>query len=668
MRPIIISAVVCLTCISVAATLTTAATYTVTNANSQGPGSLRAAVASANSTPDNDIIVFSINGCPSGICIITPSQLDVIAAGTLTITNPEGPQHLILRGGYTAGRIFYVQAGAHLEVDGVTMQNGEGYDGFELAYGGAVFNIGFIRISNCVLRSNIANAGGAIANLAGTVEIIKSEITDNNALSSGGGIFSLDGTMRVVDSTIANNLAGWSGGEGWGGGAMIAAYSSYSWTVMFANCTISGNRTQTGSTGGLGGGVYLLNSKVPVLFINATITNNFAAYGGAVAGDGLIGSSMLIRNTIVSGNSAGSYPNISTNTVSVTDLGNNLVDQSALLSTLANNGGPTRTHALLPGSPAINSGNNCVVTNNGCGGGNPALASDQRGAGRVGNVDIGAFEFQQQQPRLFDFDGDGKTDIGIIRGSEWWINASSNGTTSVATIGSAEDVPAPADFTGDGKTDVTVFSPKDNSWQIIRSDNFTREVHPFGRSGDRIIPRDYDGDGVGDIAVFRSSDRTWWIRQSRDGLKVVTFGLQGDLPVPADYDGDGKTDIAVFRPSDGTWWIDRTTMGVVVFTFGISTDKLVPADYTGDGKADVAVWRPSNGYWYVLRSEDASYFAFPWGNPGDVPAPGDYDGDGRFDSAVFRAGTWYVNRTTGTPLVTSFGIGGDRPIPSSYVP
>ena len=268
----------------------------------------------------------------------------------------------------------------------------------------------------------------------------------------------------------------------------------------------------------------------------------------------------------------------------------------------------------------------------------------------------------------YDFDNDGKTDIGVIRGSDWWINASSNGTTSVATLGVANDVSAPADFTGDGKTDVAVFSPNDNAWHILRSDDLTTEVHQFGSFGDRIVPRDYDGDGKEDIAVFRPSDRTWWIRQSRDGLRIVTFGLQNDLPVPGDYDGDSKTDIAVFRPSDGTWWIDRTSAGSMVVTFGTSTDKLVPGDYTGDGQVDVAVWRPSNGNWYVLRSENASYFAFPWGTSGDVPAPGDYDGDGRFDAAVFRAGTWYVNRTTGAPLITAFGLSGDRPIPGSYIP
>jgi VCBS repeat protein len=140
--------------------------------------------------------------------------------------------------------------------------------------------------------------------------------------------------------------------------------------------------------------------------------------------------------------------------------------------------------------------------------------------------------------------------------------------------------------------------------------------------------------------------------------------------VVGDYDGDGKSDIAIFRPGDGSWWINRSTAGLFSTAFGTGTDKAVPGDYTGDGKTDIAVWRPSTGFWYFLRSEDLSYFSFPWGGTGDIPASGDYDGDGKWDASVFRPSdaTWYINRSTGTPLITAFGANGDRPIPNSFVP
>ncbi|HKP70522.1 MAG TPA: FG-GAP-like repeat-containing protein [Pyrinomonadaceae bacterium] len=273
----------------------------------------------------------------------------------------------------------------------------------------------------------------------------------------------------------------------------------------------------------------------------------------------------------------------------------------------------------------------------------------------------------------FDFDGDGKTDVGIFRptSGQWWINQSSNGNTTVGTFGASTDLITPADFTGDGKTDIAFFRPSNGFWFILRSEDFSYFSLPFGSAGDVPVPGDFDGDGKADLTVFRSSTSTWYIRRSSDGGTTIQgFGSLGDIPVPADYDGDGRTDIGIYRPSNGQWWIQRSTAGVTAITFGVATDKPVQGDYTGDGKADMAYFRPSTGQWYILRSENYSFYSVPFGTTDDTPAPGDYDGDGKFDTTVFRPSTttWYSQRSTAGLMIQQFGSAGDRPIPNAFVP
>jgi hypothetical protein len=274
---------------------------------------------------------------------------------------------------------------------------------------------------------------------------------------------------------------------------------------------------------------------------------------------------------------------------------------------------------------------------------------------------------------VFDFDGDGKTDISIFRPSvgEWWYLKSSNGQNYAAQFGTSSDKLTPADFTGDGKTDIAVWRPSTGEWFVLRSEDGSFYSFPFGTSGDITVTGDFDADGKSDAAVFRPSDTNWYIRRSSDGgTTIQQFGQTGDVPVVADYDGDGKADIAIYRVASGEWWIQRSSLGLIAFQFGNSSDKPVQGDYTGDGKADVALFRPSTGEWFVLRSENQSYYSFPFGTNGDTPTPGDYDGDGKFDATVYRSSntTWYSQRTTAGTLIQSFGIAGDTPVPNAFVP
>ncbi len=276
----------------------------------------------------------------------------------------------------------------------------------------------------------------------------------------------------------------------------------------------------------------------------------------------------------------------------------------------------------------------------------------------------------------FDYDGDGKTDIGAYRpsGGLWSIKQSGANTTATTSFGLASDLITPADFDGDTKADIAVFRPSTGIWYRLSSIDNTFSATQFGANGDLPMPNDFDGDGRGDIAVFRPSSGVWYELRSLDNsVFIQQFGSTGDKPVIGDYDGDGRGDVAVFRPSTNVWyyWSSlNNNFGAVLF--GLAGDVPIPADYDGDGKTDYAVFRASNvagqSDFQILLSSDATLRGFEWGIIGDIPVVGDYDGDGKADVAVYRPAnnTWYLLQSTNGFSSTVFGQSGDKPVSSAF--
>jgi subtilisin len=194
----------------------------------------------------------------------------------------------------------------------------------------------------------------------------------------------------------------------------------------------------------------------------------------------------------------------------------------------------------------------------------------------------------------FVFVGWAGTGSGSYTGANNPVNVTMNSpVTQVATF-----APVPTsgtkvfDFDGDGKTDISTFKPGPGEWWYLRSSDGGNRAFQFGAGTDKLVPADYTGDGQADSAFYRNGE--WFILRSNDlSFYSFPFGNSTDTPVPADYDGDGKADAAVYRASSGQWFIQRSSDGQVTVTgFGNSTDRPVPADLDGDGKADLAIFRP----------------------------------------------------------------------------
>jgi CO dehydrogenase/acetyl-CoA synthase epsilon subunit len=286
-----------------------------------------------------------------------------------------------------------------------------------------------------------------------------------------------------------------------------------------------------------------------------------------------------------------------------------------------------------------------------------------------------------QRARRGDFDGDGKADTAVWRGSTtYWLTMKSS-TNSVqntswgASYAPYYDVPVPGDFDGDGKVDDAVWRPSEGNWYIINSSTGIYRIQNLGQLGDTPVAADYDGDGKTDLAVWRGSTGYWYILRSSNGaLQSLPWGgayaPYYDTPVPCDYDGDGKADVAVWRPQNGNWYIIQSSNNQTrTVQVGQNGDTPVPGDYDGDGKTDLAVWRGSTTYWYILKSSTNTVDTRSWGASNapyyDIPVPADYDGDGKTDLAVWRRqnGVWYIiNSSTGQSRSVALGQNGDVPV------
>ncbi|MEZ5428559.1 MAG: FG-GAP-like repeat-containing protein [Pyrinomonadaceae bacterium] len=273
----------------------------------------------------------------------------------------------------------------------------------------------------------------------------------------------------------------------------------------------------------------------------------------------------------------------------------------------------------------------------------------------------------------FDFDGDGRSDVSVLRPStnRWYEFRSSSSSVFEASFGSQGDIPAPADYDGDGKTDIAIFRSSAGDWWYLSSLSGSQINVHFGADGDLPRPGDFDADGKDDFIVFRPSNSTWYRFGSTGAVSVITFGSAGDDPLIGDFDGDGKVDPAIYRSSTGDWWYQSSLTNAQIAThWGAGTDVPVPADYDGDGKTDLAVYRPSTGVWYILNSSTGGATIVGFGLAEDKPVAADYDGDGRADIAVFRpsTGVWYLLRTTEGFGAIEFGVSTDVPLPNAFLP
>jgi large repetitive protein len=318
---------------SALSTTVRAETFAVTSLANSGPGSLRAAVALANANPGPDTVVFRLSGL-----IELSAPLEV--SDDLRIDGMD--QQVTLSGGDRVTLLVLNDPSKSLDVARLTLANAS----YSQSSGGAIHSRGSLRLLETLFVDNVAPVGGAVFSSGPSLQVVNSTFANNRALAWGGAIAVGPGTRATIThSTFVTNDAAQFGGALFQN--PIVANSSYTGSIVVRNSLISGVTTQ--------------------------------------------GNCSVISNKLVDGggnlNSDGSCPfNVAKGSANHTN---------PMLGPLAQHGGPTRSFAPLPGSPAIDSGIDALAQSSD----GSSLMTDQRGYRRQAGlrVDRGAFEVQARE-------------------------------------------------------------------------------------------------------------------------------------------------------------------------------------------------------------------------------------------------------------------------------
>ncbi|HXW05577.1 MAG TPA: choice-of-anchor Q domain-containing protein [Vicinamibacterales bacterium] len=656
----------------------------------------------------------------------------------LTIRNGQATSYDL---GYTEGGGVYAGPGSNL-----TLSDCRIHSSVALSGGGLHAYIAVVRVEDSEISGNAAQIGGGLSNVGGSVTIRRS-LVDGNRAERGGGLYEggggfLTSSMVIIDSAVVRNRVECPTYSCGGGGLKIEGTGG----LTLENVTISGN------TADLGGGIFrsldAFEAPVaqPIRIFNSTITDNRAAgqikasgRGGGVYHTAPAPDRFTFENTILAGNLGTLFDGLGFITVpdecegTLTSNGGNLMKTNPLdctvlgqvmfadpgLGALAHNGGPTPTHALIPESPAIDSGAPGGCRNRS----GELLTADQRGAVRpFGSAcDIGAFESNECTYALGstavyvpNHGSTGSVPLVVndarcswtVKSNVSWIvvtpGVGSSGSGMIGYIAAASPAGARrgeitvadqrflvmqgfegsrADFDGDRRSEIAIYRPASGSWYYLESvTGFTAgTARIWGAPLDIPVWGDYDGDGRTDVTVYRPSTGHWFVLQSSTAYgarATYQWGTTGDMPVPGDYDGDGTTDVAIYRPSTGMWYVLFSASGFTAgagYGWGAGQDIPIPGDYDGDGRADLAVYRPSTSHWFIRLSSSAYtvWTTYQFGGEDDDPVPADYDGDGCTDIGIYRrsTGDWFTLESaagfTGGRW-RAWGGWGDLPVPADY--
>ena len=502
--------------------------------------------------------------------------------------------------------------------------------------GGAVASAGRIASSRIENNRSVSGDGGGLyhSGLAG-LEIIASSISGNTARRDGRGLATFVGTsnqpvgITISDSTISRNTSESGSGEG------IA--NTEQGRVSIVRSLISDNTASVSGIGGFGGGVFSDNTFTETVISNSTIVNNTASNGGGVynsnastimidhstitnnvasslsgAGGAVAFATVHVSDSIIAHNVGGADTPNCLDLGAIVDDGGNFTDDIGAsypcpasfemtaglnIGPLSDNGGPTRTQALLPGSAAIDGGLNCNVL------------TDQRGVPRPIACDAGAYEGDVVFPQLH-------FELATSAADEFPGGAHEVFIRLDNTAGTIEDAELEVFIAIDGLAaatrdyDLTVAPPLifgNGNWPapgtISRQAVEFNILPDFNLEDDETIRLNLRGGGFRGPASLGSIDtHTVTVADALADLQVEKYADASDLVLPGEaitfeirvinLGPTDAADVSVYDPLDGVA-LDIATASVT---------------------ASVGVFNPTTGDWSLDGTLQGNGFALPAGS------------------------------------------------------
>ncbi|MGH8566699.1 MAG: choice-of-anchor Q domain-containing protein [Gammaproteobacteria bacterium] len=324
-----------------------------------GADTLTLPAASTQTLTSIDNGTFGRTGLP-----VVRSTIVIEGNGSTIARDPAAP----------AFRILAIGPAGDLTLQETTVTRGRIPASTANRKGGGIANYGTLALADSTIAGNTARPDGGGLHNAGSLTVTRSTVSGNSTGDDGGGIRN-DGAATLINSTVSGNSASDNGG---------GIRNSGTWSLI--DSTVSGNSAQR-----FGGGVF---NKGTLVLARSIVSGNLSPRAGREVRNRLIGAgtddAVITDGSNLFGHdgSAG----ITGFAPGVSDVVPSIPLAAILDPTLADNGAPTKTHALLTGSPAID-----AIPAASCG-----TASDQRGIGRpqdgdgdsLADCDIGAFELQ----------------------------------------------------------------------------------------------------------------------------------------------------------------------------------------------------------------------------------------------------------------------------------